>query len=97
MIQFPSKHPYESFALAFDFSRLATTIDSATITISVASGVDASPADMLDGAAQIIGAVVYQRIRSGVDMTNYFFQASGVSGLDSWSIEALLPVRVRRG
>ncbi|GBL46218.1 hypothetical protein SFMTTN_2031 [Sulfuriferula multivorans] len=96
MTEFRPKHPSEAFALEFDFSRLTTSIDSATIAITVVAGVDASPAAVLDGAAQIVGAVVYQRIRAGVDMTNYFFEANGVSGLDKWSIEALLPVRVKR-
>lgn len=97
MINLPAKHPSEAFTLTFDFTRLTTGIDSASVSISVDSaGMDASPEAMLDGAAQIIGTTVLQRVRGGVDLANYFFAATAVSGLDIWSAEALLPVRVKR-
>lgn len=96
MINLPPKHPSEAFAVTFDFARLTTSIDSASVSVSLAAGVDASPAAVLDGAAQVVGTTVLQRVRGGVDMANYFFLANAVSGLDTWSVEALLAVRVKR-
>ncbi len=64
----------ESLDVQFDFiSVLAVTetLSTATVTASVFSGVDATPANIVSGAAVIDGTQVDQKIVAGVAGTIY--------------------------
>lgn len=89
----PTKDPDEKFAIEFDFARLAATVDSAVVEVALLSGTDATPATVLDGAPQVTGAKVYQRVKAGVAGCNYRLRCEATSGADVWALAATLPVR----
>lgn len=57
-------NPFEDPVLEFDFTGDLVAVDSAVVSVSP-GGVD-----LLDGAYQIVGAVVYQRVKSAVAVAN---------------------------
>lgn len=62
----------ESVIVDFNFSSELDTIDSAAVSISImGNGVDPNVSSMLEGAYQISGNHVYQRVKGGVDMVSY--------------------------
>ena len=61
MAEWKPKDPEERFAVKFDFSSEMTLITEATITVTMKKGEDV-PDNILDGAPQIAGAVVSQRL-----------------------------------
>lgn len=79
---------YENPVLEFDFSGELSSIDTAVITVSPAGL-------LLDGAYQVSGAVVLQRVRSltGQDKTNYRIRCEAVSGVEKRVRVGVLPVR----
>ncbi|MGE4337469.1 MAG: hypothetical protein AB7E55_16020 [Pigmentiphaga sp.] len=88
------KHAAESVILEFDFSSELTSIDSATMTIAAeGSKPDAAAASVLDGAHQISGKFVYQRISGGVPGVLYHFTCLGTQGLDKIVREGHVLVR----
>ena len=65
----PSKFTGSTKSFLWDFlSDLAVseTLSTATVTISVYSGTDASPGSMISGAASISGSQVSQKLTGGV-------------------------------
>lgn len=79
----PIKDPAESVVLEFDFSSELDGIDSATIALSVVgSTADPAVATMLQGAHQISGRKVLQRVRNGVPGARYKARATAVRGDD---------------
>lgn len=70
MVQyFSSKRVGETITLTFNFSRLlgtGETINSATWSIEVVDGVDASPSSMISGSESISGSKVSQLVTGGV-------------------------------
>ena len=46
-------------------------ITSASCTVELLAGTDATPDDLLDGAPQISGTSVYQRVKAGVSGCTY--------------------------
>jgi hypothetical protein len=73
-VTFPAKRQGETLALQFDFtSKLAAGqyLTSATVTVSVYSGVDPSPSLVLSGSASVAGAVATQKVTGGVAGTIY--------------------------
>lgn len=89
------KDPADVITVEFDFSADATAVTAPSITISAASGTDADPSLMLVGAPTVSGAVVLQRIQGGINGVLYALQCLAYNGADRYSIEALLPVKVR--
>jgi len=86
------KAPAEIIPVTFDFQKFVSTIDSATITVTVKSGIDGSPASMLYSSAQISGSQVRQLIAGGVDGVVYRIRVDIVSGSERYSEAAYLPV-----
>lgn len=70
-----SKDPAEIVDVSFEFTAElgAETITplSPVVTVALVSGVDADPSAILQGAASIVGGVVLQRVRQGVDKCDY--------------------------
>lgn len=65
----PAKRKQDKQRYGFDFGNLLYPGDSitvATVTVRVFSGVDPSPALLLDGAHQLVGATVFQTIKDGI-------------------------------
>ena len=72
--QFSDKFTTESDLFTFDFSSVlgaTETISTATCTVALMDGVDASPSSILSGAATISGTQATQRIINGVDTCTY--------------------------
>lgn len=72
---FAPKLQGETVTLAFDFiSDLGPTetISTQVVTATVWSGVDASPASMISGAATTSGTIVSQKITAGVIGVVYY-------------------------
>lgn len=89
------KDPAEIIPVTFDFTNDTTAPLTPVVSISRHSGApDTSDLSlMLSGSPQIIGAKVVQKVRSGVDGTNYRIacQADEASGL-RYVIAGILPV-----
>lgn len=82
------KDPQEVITVTFDFSALAASVSSPTVTVSrVAGNADASPSSMLSGSPQVSGAQVLQKITGGINGTTYDLKC--LATLPDGSIEAL--------
>ena len=86
------KDPAERFAVSFDFSAELTTITGATVTVQTLRGTDVAPENVLDGAAQIDGAKVLQRIKAGQHKCTYKLRCEATDGVETWVITQALPV-----
>lgn len=72
--ELPNKFSGETKTYTFDFSSQldsGVTISTQVVTASVYSGTDASPSDVISGAASASGAVVSQKITAGVEGVIY--------------------------
>lgn len=85
----PEIDPAENPVIEFVFAGELTSIDSATVSISPVG------AALLDGAPQISGTSVLQRIKHGVaaDRINYTLRCEAIGGVDRRVRAATLPVR----
>lgn len=89
-----TKDPAESIVVEFDFSSEMTAVSSAVVSIAIhGSGVDPAVASMLDGAPQISGTSVFQRVQLGVDGVNYCPKCVGINGSDKIVRARVLAVR----
>lgn len=61
----------EKYAVEFQFPSVLSAITSATVTVQLLAGTDATPGDLLDGDPQINGTSVYQRVKAGVSGCTY--------------------------
>lgn len=61
----------EKYAIEFQYSSVLAAITSATVTVQLLAGTDANSDDLLDGAPQISGTSVYQRVKAGVSGCTY--------------------------
>ena len=89
------KDPAEKFAVEFNFSAVLSSVTGATVTAEVVGGVDASPADILDGLPQVTGPKVYQRVQSGVAGCIYKLRCEATDGTSIYAVTDTLPVRVK--
>lgn len=94
-IRWQDKDPADTVTVEFDFSADAASVSAPTITVTVLSGTDESPAAILSGAPTIDGAKVRQRIVGGTDGVEYGLQCVASAGGDPLTIEAILPVIAR--
>lgn len=88
-----AKDPAENIVLEFDFTGELTSISTATVSITAQDGSNTA-ATMLDGAPQITGAKVLQRIKNGVDQIDYKPRCVAISGADVRVRAATLPVKL---
>lgn len=93
--RFIDKAPADEITVEFDFTEYAAAVSLPEVSVSVLIGTDASATAILDGTPTTIGAKVYQRIVGGVNGVEYLLQCLAYNGTDRYSIEAVLPVRVR--
>ena len=95
MAEWKPKDPEERFAVKFDFSSEMSLITEATITVTMKKGED-TPENILDGAPQITGAVVKQRVKDGIDRALYNFRCAASDETETWVIVQDLPVRIKK-
>lgn len=93
MIVTDDKGPAEVVTVEFVFEGELLSIDSASVSITVVNGSDPDVAAMLDGALQISGTSVFQRIKNGLDKVNYRPYCLAVSGTEKRERAGILPVR----
>lgn len=86
------KAPLEVIPAGIEFKNLLTAIDSVTVSVSVKKGVDANPAALLFGSAQITGTDVRQLIQGGLDGVIYLIRFDAVIGDEKYSEAFYLPV-----
>ena len=89
----PDKDPAESVVVEFAFDGELAAIDSAVVAVTLAAGTDATPAALLDGALQIQGTSVLQRISGGVADANYRLHCTATHGEDVRVRAGIIPVR----
>lgn len=96
---FPEKDPEEVLTLSFDFAADlgAETINGApVVAVTVFSGVDANPANLLNGAAQLDGAAaaVLQSVKAGLADVDYRIKVKvPTTGGRTLVLARILPVR----
>ena len=91
MAAFDNKDPEEIEIVGFDFAqRLAAgeTIQTATFTVVVLSGTDASPSSVLQGSPIIDGSIAKHMIKSGVASVVYRITAKITTSLGQTMVEA---------
>ncbi len=89
-----SKDPSESVVLEFDFSGELASISGATVTAAIAgNGADPDIAYVVDGAAQISGTSVLQRMSAGVAGLNYRMRCEATDGSNIIVRSDIVPVR----
>lgn len=99
MMSFTQKNPAEIELFTMDFvDNLAPyeTINSATATIEIKSGVDPSVGTMLTGVCLISGTKVSQMIQHGVDGNYYYLNITIVTTNQTLVGRAILPVSVEK-
>jgi hypothetical protein len=87
-----SKTPDEIVTVEFDFSAVAAVVTSPVLTVSVYSGVDTTPSDIVSGTPQIVGAKVLQNITGGVLRAVYALDMQVDAGVERFVLRALLPI-----
>lgn len=65
------KDTAERYAIEFQYGATMSAITSATVTVQLLAGADATPDNLLDGAPKIGGTSVYQRVKAGVSGCTY--------------------------
>lgn len=91
-MQFSPKDPQERVTLTFNFSALLSAITAVEVDCSVAQGVDAGAAALLDGAAVTSGAIVYQGIKAGLDGVLYRVRCKATGPEGVFVLVGQLPV-----
>lgn len=89
----PDKDPAESIVLEFNFAGELSAVDSATVAISVNAGRDGGASTMPQGAPQIAGTSVFQRVSLGVAAVDYSVRCVATRGADVRVRKDVLPVR----
>lgn len=89
-----AKHPFEDPVLEFDFEgELGPVSGTPVITVTPINGTDPDALDMLDGAFQISGTSVFQRVSNGLNNINYELLCKASDGTNNRVRRAILPVR----
>lgn len=76
----------------FEFSASLSAITSATVTVEVESGTDASPGDLLVAAKTITGTLVQQRVGVGLPGCRYRFKCVASDGTNIFTLYSSMPV-----
>jgi hypothetical protein len=95
------KDPAEEVLVTFDFSDGATVVSDPVVGSHVRwSGTtppDSAPSAVLSGPPIVVGALVYQKVVGGSDMTDYSLDCLVTTSTgDKLLIPAILPVRTKR-
>jgi hypothetical protein len=91
-----TKDPRETIPVTFNASGIPVySIDGASITITVLSGIDTNASAMVMGAPQIHGTEVVQMIRGGISGVLYNITANIFSGDADYIMVATLPVLLK--
>lgn len=93
MILLPVKDPAESVVVEFVFTELDSAPSMAAVSIAPIGAADPDAAAMLDGAAQVAGASVFQRVKAGLSGVSYKLRCEATRSDDVRVIAAVLPVK----
>ncbi|MCC6193749.1 MAG: hypothetical protein IT518_04700 [Burkholderiales bacterium] len=91
------KHPSEVVNINFDFTAElgAETISTKVTTAATLAGTDASPGDVINGAATESAGVVIQSVRQGLASCDYLLSCTiATSGGRTIVLQGILPVRL---
>lgn len=86
------KDPAEKFAVEFQFSKVLDSITTATCTVQLLAGVDATPTALLDGDVQVSETSVYQRVKAGVAGCTYKLKCEATDGTETYVMSASIGV-----
>jgi hypothetical protein len=93
----PDKQPSEKRTATFDFKDelgAGESVSSASVTVVLLSGTDATPAALLNGAQQVATPQVLQGLKDGVAGCNYGLLCLATKNTgEIIAAAALLPVR----
>lgn len=91
----PEKDQQEIITVTFEFTSLVEPISVVAVTATTIAGQpDASPGDILTGPASVVGKLVMQRVRAGVDGAKYSLRAVASDAVGNIAVVvAGLPVR----
>lgn len=96
-IEWPEKDPAEKFLVRFDFADEMSegeTIGSVAVTVLLRAGTDATPANLLNGAAQLGAMTVDQPVKAGNAGATYGLRCEATISANRVLVRAaLLPVR----
>ncbi len=87
--------PYVDFAINGANENEARSGEALTVVGTIPAGTDASPDDLLDGAPQISGTSVYQRVKAGVSGCTYKLRCTATdsgAGNETYVLTASLGV-----
>lgn len=90
--QWANKDPAENFVVEFDFSSSSTTINAATITVTLLSGTDNHPSAMLSGPPVFAAGIVRQRLNAGQPGCRYQFNCVASDGTGIFVLDTTLAV-----
>jgi hypothetical protein len=94
----PGKYAAEKITVTFDFADelpAGDSLASAFVTCTLLADFDAAPSARLDGAAQISGGVVLQRIQGGTPGARYVLQCNATLSVSGAVLvrAGILPIR----
>lgn len=92
----PDKDAGDSVVVEFDFYDELDAVDTAAVVIVCERGTDPAVAAMLDGAPQVQGAKVLQRLRYGVVDARYELRATATRGSDIRVLAGIITIRRAR-
>jgi len=97
-IVWPDKDPAEKFTITFTYAKeldVSETIVLATIAVVLRDGTDAASGGLLDGAYQVDGPQVLQKVKEGIAGCNYGLRADALTSAGRVLTRAgILPVRL---
>lgn len=99
MLKFDDKDPDTTRLMAVDFADDmpdGATISSASVTVSVEHGTDASPDSMRSGSYSISGTQVRQMVTGGVHGVTYLFEFTATLS-DGQVLQETVKLRVAEG
>lgn len=98
--QFSAKDPVETENFYFNWAgklQNGETISTATVTMTVASGVDANPSAMKSGNAVINGTLVKQVLQGGLNGVTYNASCAITTNLGSNYAPLVATLQVKNG
>lgn len=88
-----SKAPDEVWPIKFIFDAETSSIQSAVVDVSVKSGIDANPNDILDGTAEINGGTITQYIKGGIEGVTYKITVLAVTAKAKYELAAITTIK----
>lgn len=88
-----SKSPNEIVPVKFSYSSVVSSIDSASITVTVREGTDATPNAMKEGTPIIDGSTVIQYIKGGITGNTYNIICLADASVAAYELNAIMTIK----